>query len=121
ERAASGRHDAGCLRVHEAGARPAATTVLPFQLSKTMSQSLKLTPEMDRFAEEQVHAGNFESVDEVARTASPLLRENARRRETVREELSGLFEEMDAGKGIPTTDEDFARMVREHGAKHREQ
>ena len=53
--------------------------------------------------------------------AFSLLRENARRRETVREELSRLFEELDTGKGIPTTDEEFTRMVREHGAWHREQ
>ena len=83
-----------------------------------MSQSLKLTPEMERFAEEQVHAGNFESVDDVARAAFSLLRDNARRRDAVREELSELFEEMDAGKGIPTTDEDFALMVHERAGKH---
>jgi Arc/MetJ-type ribon-helix-helix transcriptional regulator len=73
---------------------------------------------MERFAEEQVHAGNFESVDEVARAAFSLLRENARRRDAVREELSGLFKEMDAGKAIPTTDEEFARMVHERASKH---
>jgi len=92
--------------------------VLHFLLVKAMSHSLKLTPEMERFAEEQVHAGNFKSVDEVARAAFSLLRENAHRRNAVREELSGLFEEMDNGKGIPTTDEDFAQMVHERAAKH---
>lgn len=94
-----------------------AGTVLQSRLIKTMSHPLRLTPEMERFAEEQVHAGNFKSVDEVARAAFSLLRENARRRDIVRAELSGLFEEMDAGKGIPTTDEDFARMVHERAAK----
>ena len=84
-----------------------------------MSQSLKLTPEMERFAEEQVLSGNFKSVDDVARAAFSLLRENARRRDAVREELSGLFEEMDAGKGIPTTDDDFASMVHERAGKHK--
>jgi len=54
--------------------------VLHFLLVKAMSHSLKLTPEMERFAEEQVHAGNFKSVDEVARAAFSLLRENAHRR-----------------------------------------
>jgi putative addiction module CopG family antidote len=83
-----------------------------------MSQALKLTPEMERFAEEQVHAGNFKSVEEVARAAFSLLRDNARRRDEVREELSRLFEEMDAGKAIPTTDEDFARMVHDRAVKH---
>lgn len=85
---------------------------------RIMSHSLKLTPEMERFAEEQVHAGNYKSLDEVARAAFSLLRENARRRDAVRQELSGLFEEMDAGKAIPSTDEDFASMVRERAAKH---
>jgi hypothetical protein len=36
----------------------------------------------------------------------------------VREELSRLFEEMDAGKAIPTTDEDFARRGHDRAVKH---
>ena len=46
--------------------------------------------------------------------------EQARREweDAVREELSGLFEEMDAGEAIPTTDEDFARMVHQRASKH---
>jgi hypothetical protein len=54
----------------------------------------------------------------VAHAAFSLLRANARRRDEVREELSGLFKEMDAGKAIPTTDEDFARMVHDRAVKH---
>jgi putative addiction module CopG family antidote len=73
---------------------------------------------MQRFAEEQVHAGNFRSVDEVARAAFALLRENARRRDAVREELEGLFDDMDAGNAMPTTDEDFAQVVRKRAAKY---
>jgi putative addiction module CopG family antidote len=85
-----------------------------------MSQPLRLTPEMERFAAEQVDAGNFKSLDEVARAAFFLLRENTIRRNAVRQELTGLFEEMDAGKGILTTDEGFAAMVHERAAKHRD-
>jgi putative addiction module CopG family antidote len=83
-----------------------------------MSQSLKLTPDMRRFAEAQVKEGNFTSVDDVARAAFSLLRENARRRGAVREELGALFQEMDEGKAIPTTEDEFARMVHGSAAKY---
>lgn len=83
-----------------------------------MSQPLKLTPSMERFAEEQVRAGNFRSVDDVARAAFALLRENSNRRDHVRAELGALFAEMDEGKAIPTTDDGFARMVHEKAAKY---
>jgi putative addiction module CopG family antidote len=86
-----------------------------------MSQSLKLTPDMQRFAEEQVREGNFTSVDDVARAAFSLLRENAQRRGAVREELGALFAEMDAGNAIPTTEDEFARMVHGSAAKHSSQ
>jgi putative addiction module CopG family antidote len=83
-----------------------------------MSHALKLTPEMQRFAEEQVDAGNFGSVDEVVHAAFALLRENAQRSMAVRSELEGIFSEMDAGSAIPTTDESFTRMVQEKAAKY---
>lgn len=83
-----------------------------------MSQSLKLTPDLQRFAEEQVNAGNFKSVDEVARAAFSLLRESAKRRDFVRAELGALFSEMDEGKAVATTDDEFASMVHKSAAKH---
>lgn len=83
-----------------------------------MSQPLKLTPGMERFAEEQVRAGKFRSVEDVARAAFALLRELSNRRDRVREELGALFTEMGEGKAIPTTDDGFARMVREKAAKY---
>ena len=83
-----------------------------------MTQPLKLTPSMARFAEEQVQAGNFKSVDDVARAAFALLRENSKRGERVRDELGALFAEMDEGKAIPTTDDGFARLIHEKVAKY---
>lgn len=83
-----------------------------------MSHAVTLTPELQHFAEEQVRAGHFESVDQVARAAFALLRENAERRESVRGELSRLFDEMDAGRAIPTTDVEFARVVKDRAAKY---
>jgi Arc/MetJ-type ribon-helix-helix transcriptional regulator len=65
-----------------------------------------------------MEAGNFRSVDDVARAAFALLRENSNRRDHVRAELGALFAEMDEGRAIPTTDDGFARMVHEKAAKY---
>jgi putative addiction module CopG family antidote len=86
-----------------------------------MSQPSKLTPELQRYAEEQVNSGNFSSVEEVTRAAFALLRENAERATAVRAELGALFDEMDVGKAIATTDEEFARMVRATASKYSSQ
>lgn len=82
-----------------------------------MSQPLKLSPDLQRFAEEQVSAGTYGSVDEVAKAAFSLLRDNAKQHEAVRNELDMLFAEMDEGRGILTTDDDFARRVHDSAAK----
>lgn len=82
-----------------------------------MSEALKLTPEILQFAEEQIEAGNFSSVTDVARAAFLLLKDYTARRAAVREKLEQLFDSMDAGEGIPTTREDFAEMVQAQARK----
>jgi putative addiction module CopG family antidote len=90
-----------------------------FRTLAAMSHALKLTPEMQRFAEEQVHAGNYATVDDVARAAFALLRDNAQRRAQVSGELATLFSEMDDGNAVPTTSDTFAEMVRQRADKYR--
>jgi putative addiction module CopG family antidote len=83
-----------------------------------MSDTPRLSPELQRFAEDQVRAGNFATVDQVTRAAFALLRQNAERRATVRQDLQERFDEMDAGHAVPTGDAEFADMVRERAAKY---
>jgi putative addiction module CopG family antidote len=83
-----------------------------------MSDAVTLSPELQYYAEEQVRAGHFASVDQVTRAAFALLRENADRRQSVRQELQQRFHEMDGGQAIPTSDADFAQMVHERAAKY---
>ena len=84
-----------------------------------MSETLKLTPDLQRIAEEQVSAGNFKNVHEAARAAFWLLRENAERRVQVRAELAGRFKDLDEGKGIKRTPEEFSAFLDECEANTR--
>jgi len=64
-----------------------------------------------------VRVGQYASADEVASAALRLLRPREERRAEVREELDGIFREMDGGKHVEPTDEEFATPVRERAAK----
>jgi putative addiction module CopG family antidote len=82
------------------------------------AKAIQLPEDLQAFAEERVRAGEYESVDEVASAALRLLQRRDERRAEVREELDGVFREMDGGKHMEPTDEEFAKAVRERAAKH---
>jgi putative addiction module CopG family antidote len=82
------------------------------------AKAIQLPADLQAFAEERVRAGEYASVDEVASAALRLLRRREERRAEVREELDGIFSEMDRGKHVEPTDEEFAKAVRERAVKH---
>jgi hypothetical protein len=60
-----------------------------------------------------VNAGHFKTVDDAARAAFWLLRDSSERRAQVRQELASRFNDLDEGKGIRRTPEEFAAFLDE--------
>ncbi|MCA9646172.1 MAG: type II toxin-antitoxin system ParD family antitoxin [Polyangiaceae bacterium] len=79
-----------------------------------MSDPVKvhLSPDDARFAAALVAAGKYSTLEEAAKAAFRMLREEQTRSDAVRDELQALFAEMDAGVGQEVSNEDFAELVR---------
>lgn len=82
------------------------------------ADSIELPDDLRAFAEERVRLGEYTSVSEVASEALRLLRAREKRREQVREELGGLFREMDQGTYLEPSDEEFAEAVHQRALNH---
>jgi len=82
------------------------------------ANSIELPEDLQAFAEERVRAGEFASVSEVAFEALRLLKGRAKRRDQARDELTQLFGEMEDGKFIEPTDDEFAQAVQDRALKH---
>lgn len=82
------------------------------------AKAIQLPDDLQAFAEERVRAGEYGSVDEVASAALRLLRRRDERRAEVRDELGGLFREMEQGAYLEPSDEEFDEAVHERALKH---
>lgn len=82
------------------------------------AKTIELSEDLHAFAEERVRAGEYASVDEVANAALRLLQQRDERRREVRDELRGVFAEMEAGTYLEPTDDEFAQKVRELALNH---
>lgn len=80
--------------------------------------SIELPDDLRAFAEERVRLGQYGSVSEVASEALRLLRAREERREQVREELGDIFREMDQGKYLEPSDDEFAEAVHQRALSH---
>jgi antitoxin ParD1/3/4 len=80
--------------------------------------SLSLQPETERLIEEKVQSGEYNSADEVVRSALCALakedQEYAIRVEALRGEIQKGLDELDAGRGVPI-DEAFSRIKLRRG------
>lgn len=79
---------------------------------------IELREDLQAFAEERVRAGEYASVDDVANAGLRLLQQRDERLRTVREELGGLFREMQEGTYMEPTDDEFAQAVRDRALHH---
>jgi putative addiction module CopG family antidote len=82
------------------------------------SKAIQLPEDLQAFAEGRVRAGEYASVEEVASAALRLLQRREKRRAEIREELGGLFREMEEGTYLDPSDEEFAKAVHERALKH---
>jgi putative addiction module CopG family antidote len=82
------------------------------------AKAIQLPEDLQAFAEERVRAGEYASVGDVASAALRLLQRRDERRTEVREELGGLFRDMEEGTYLELSDEEFAKTVHEHALKH---
>ena len=87
-------------------------------MKSTPAKMVELSADLRAFAEERVRAGEYASVDEVANAALRLLRERDERCRQVREELRGLFAEMEAGTYLEPSDDEFAEQVHSRALSH---
>jgi len=82
------------------------------------AKAIQLPEDLQAFAEERLRAGEYATVDEVASAPLRLLQRRDERRREVRNELGGIFREMETGTYVEPTDEEFAHAVRERALKH---
>ena len=82
------------------------------------ARPIELSDDLQAFAEERVHAGEYASVEEVANAAVRLLQSRDQRLRHARDELQAAFAEMERGTYLEPTDEEFAGAVRERALKH---
>ena len=82
------------------------------------AEVIQLPEDLQAFAEERVRAGEYASVGEVTNAAFRLLQRRDERRHEVREELGGIFREMEQGTYLEPSDEEFAQAVRERALNH---
>ena len=73
------------------------------------AKAVSLPEDLQAFAEERVRAGEYASVDEVARDAFRLLQQ--RDEQKARQDLAALFDDMNAGTPLEPAEDEFELAV----------
>lgn len=78
---------------------------------------LALPDDLQKFVQDEIASGRFQSTDDVICEALRRLREHERRLDELRAELQTGIDQLDRGEGIPFDAEDIKRRGRERLAK----
>src|SRR5260221_1127071 len=96
--------------------------IMRFDFSRCVSMEFTLTPELERFAEQKVKAGNYQSPSDVVRDGLQMLKnldEEHAAFEALRNELAVGIAEADRGE-LEDVDDGLAERVRIAGRKRLE-